>query len=342
MIARWGRFAPAADKKTVTAKSILHGRPSPTSSRALALIPVASLLIVMAFVWPRAVDPEEVPLPHPDARALERLHAEEAGRIARTHGVLSPYLLNTGTAFRNFLRLETEKATTAQAEAARRALDLAVREAAAQDGAEGLLTLRAVQVTRFMDAVQAFEASGEVGGELVDLGGNFVQRMRDVGWIEGHEVLLKDDALRAAYKVMWNQTMGLDKAPELAITLDETRALYAFYISHPIAESRHAGGTESFAARRKEAKDARQCHDIALAEATAREAWRLEKIKRLGALDPDYPIQLALGVEHFRSHNYPASVEAFRSYQAGHENGPYATLVQGYMRAAVREAELGE
>jgi hypothetical protein len=321
------------------ANSFPNGGQKPTSSRGLALVPVVSLLVVAAFVWPRATDPEEVPLPQPDSRALERVKADEKARIAQVHGVLSPYLLTVGTAFRSFLHLETEKATTAEAETARRALDTAVREAAAADGAPGLLTLRAVQLTRFLDAVQAFEASGKPSEELLDLGGNFVQRMRDVGWIQGHQVLLPEDARRAAYKVMWNQTLGLEKAPEFALTLDESRALYGFYISHPIADSRR---TESFATRRKEAKDARQCQDIAVAENTAREAWRIDKIKRLGAIDPDYPLQLALGVAQFRSHNYPASVEAFRTYQRGHEEGPYAALVQGYMRAAMREAELGD
>ena len=310
-----------------------------TSSRALALIPVISLVVVASFVWPRAVDPEEVPLPRPDGRALERVKADEQARIAQVRGSLSPALLNVGTAFRAFHHLETETVTPAEADTARRNLDTAVREAAAQDGAQGLLTLRAVQLTRFLQAVDSFEASGKVNDELLDLGGNFVKRMRDVGWIEGNEVLLPEDARRAAYKVMWNQTMALDKAPEFALTLDENRALYAFYISHPIAESRR---TESFITRRKEAKDARQCHDVALAEATARESWRMDKIRRLGALDPEYPLQLAIGIAHFRTHNYPASVEALRVYQRGHEEGRYASLVQSYMRAAIREAELGD
>ncbi len=297
------------------------------------------MLVVAAFVLPRAADPEEIPLPHPDGRALEQTKKEDLARIAEAHGTLSPHLLNVGTAFRTFLHLETERVTTAQAEVARRSLDTAVRNAAAVEGAKGLLTLRAVQLAHFLDAVDAFQASGKVNDELLDLGGNFVKRMRDVGWIRDHEVLLPPDAQRAAYKIMWNQTMALDQAPEFALTLDENRALYAFYISHPIAESRH---TDSFSARRKEAKDARQCHDIALAESAARESWRLDKIRRVGALDPEYPLQLALGVGQFRAHNYPASVEALRTYQRAHEEGPYASLVQSYMRAAIREAELGD
>jgi hypothetical protein len=297
------------------------------------------MLIVAALVWPRPAEPHEVPLPRPDSRALEQVKAEEHARIARLGGSVSSPQLAVGTALRAFLRLEATKSTVSQGDAARRALDFAVSEAYKSEGAQGLLTLRAVQVARFLDAVERFEASGQVNEDLRDLGGNFIDRMRDVGWIDGRQVLLSDDARRAAYKIMWNQTVGVDKLPEFALTLDENRALYAFYISHPVSETRR---TDSFAARRKEAKTAKQCADLAMAENAAREAWRMDKIRKIGAIDPAYPVELALGVSQYRAHKYPASVESFRTFQRSHENGQYAAIAQGYMRAAIREAELEE
>ena len=312
-------------------------RVRPTSSRALALVPVASLLVVAALVWPRPSEPTEVPLPRPDVRALSRVKAEEQARILRLGGSVSSPQLAVGTALRTFLRLETAKPTPAQVDEARRNLDAAVRSAFAAEGVQGLLTLRAVQLARFLEAVSRFEESGHTNDDLLDLGGNFTDRMREVGWIKEGRVLLPEDARRAAYKLMWNQTTGVEKLPELALTLDENRALYAFYISHPLSESRRS---ESFTARRKEAKTTQQCRDLAVAENAAREAWRMDKIKKLGAMDPEYPTPLAMGVAQYKAHNFPASVESFRTFQRGHEEGPYAAVVQSYLRAALREAEL--
>jgi hypothetical protein len=307
----------------------------------LALIPVCAAVIFGALILPRAAVPDTVPLPRVDTAALARVHAQDDQWVqdANAHP-LSGTLLLLGTAIRNFVRLEVaEQFDQGQIDLARQAIDTAAVEAFQKDGAEGMQRLRAVQGARFVEAVHAFEATGKVSEELTDLGGDFVGHMRAVGWIEGNRVLFTDDALRALEKARWNQIVNADKNPLFALDLQEQRVLYAFYLSHPIAEGR-AGS--SFAERRKTAKKADECHMISLAENAAKEKWRLDRIKRLGALDKEYPTSFALGISQYRLGSYPASVEAFRTQLSETPNGPYTQLARSYLRAAVREAEMND
>jgi hypothetical protein len=317
---------------------------SPTanaSSRALALIPVCVTIVFAALMLPRSATPGEVPVPKVDTRELARAEALDAQRVqdARIRP-LSPSLILLGSAIRGHMRLEaTPSSSQGELEMARVALNQALVRAGTDDGPEGLLRLRAVQTLRFLDAVTDFEATGVVSEELTDLGGDFVTRMRTIGWIEKHHLLMDEGALRSAYKTMWNQIVGADRIPALALTLDESRALYAFYISHPLAESRMVGVYEE---QRKNAKTERECRQLDLAQANAREAWRLDKVKRIGALDPEYPTSFALGVSQYHLGKYPASAESFRGHLRAHPNGALSLLAQNYLRAAIREAELGQ
>jgi hypothetical protein len=323
------RFSPPRDKA------------SASSSRGLALVPVLAAIFFGALMLPRPAVPEEVPLPRIDAVALARVQAEDDDlvRDATAHP-LSPTLLLLGTAIRNFVRLEVvEGVDRGQIDLARQSLETAVREATRESGAEGLLRLRAVQTARFVDAVHAFEATGNASEELTDLGGNFVAQMRRVGWMEGNHLLLSDAALRALQKTRWNQIVSVDRSRELALDLEEQRALFSFYLSHPVTDA-HMG--QPFEERRKAVTDKDECHALAVGEATAKETWRLERIKRLGAIDKEYPLSFALGVSNYRAGNYHASVDAFRTHLADSPNGPYSSLARSYLRAAVREAEVND
>ena len=72
--------------------------------------------------------------------------------------------------------------------------------------------------------------------ELDELAGAFIDRMSAAGWVEGGKVLLDDAARRAAFKLVWN-ALARRRAHcrELALALDEQRALYTFYLTHPHA-----------------------------------------------------------------------------------------------------------
>ncbi|HEX3343886.1 MAG TPA: hypothetical protein VHS09_04900, partial [Polyangiaceae bacterium] len=176
-----------------------------------------------------------------------------------------------------------------------------------------------------------FEASGEETPELQALAGAFIRSLTVEGWCEGHDVAPDDDALRTMFKEMWNGFLGLTGAPEMALALDEQRALYAFYLSHA-----HPPKTmrEALAAARRGARDATACTAIAEAERAATESWRLERITRLAAIDPSYPADYARGVASYRRGDFGASAQSFRGWLREHPEGPLALRAQNFLRAA--------
>jgi TolA-binding protein len=157
--------------------------------------------------------------------------------------------------------------------------------------------------------------------------------------------------LRVMFKHMWNTFLGVEGgdaaargAPRrglpvdrLGPTLDEERALYAFYLSHPRVSR---SSREALAAARRGARDDKDCKAIVGAERAARESWRLERIGQLAAVDPAYPADYARGIARFRRGEYAASADAFRKWLGDHPEGPFALRARSYLRAAVDAARV--
>jgi TolA-binding protein len=134
------------------------------------------------------------------------------------------------------------------------------------------------------------------------------------------------------FKEMWNALLGLESRPAFALSLDEQRALYAFFIghAHPSKSMRQA-----LDAARRGAHDEKACLGVAEAEQSATEAWRLERIARIGAIDPAYPTEYARGIASYRQGQYKASAQAFRRWLNDHPDGPLTLRAENYLRAAV-------
>jgi hypothetical protein len=271
--------------------------------------------------------------------------ASEIARIAHADHELAERARNEplsgavralGSATRQFHGLEAIDADTRAIADARRAIDSALPDAL-QGGADGLLRLRAIQLEAFLEEVRRFEATGEQSGELHALAGGFVRSMKNEGWCDGHALVPTRLVLRVMFKEMWNGLLGLDHNHDLAPTLDEQRLLYAFYLSHP-HPSRIS--REAIASARRGARDAKACRAAAEAERAAIESWRLERIVRLAAIDPDYPADYARGVASFRRGDYGAAASAFRAWLAAHDEGPLALRAQNYLRSAVDAARV--
>jgi hypothetical protein len=215
-------------------------------------------------------------------------------------------------------------------------VDLALVEAR-REGVEPLRTLRAVQLEGFASEVKRFESTGEESPELQALAGGFVRSMRSEGWAGEAPTLAASPAvLRVMFKEMWQRFLGLDGRQELNVTLDEQRLLYAFYLSHPHPSK---AMRDAIAAARRGARDARSCQALVEAERAAVESWRLERIGRLAAIDPDYPADYARGVASFRRGEYAVSARAFQTWIERHPEGPLAIRAQNYWRAATAEAD---
>jgi hypothetical protein len=297
----------------------------------LALVPLGVAVVLGALLLPRRAAPDTVPLPVADRGALARVVAADGELAERArHEPLSGAVRALGTAVRDFHTREAADQGNQLLFDARRAVDAALVEAL-RGGAAPLVALRAVQLEGFLAEAQKFEATGERSPELDALAGSFVRSLTQEGWCEGHTLTPDPLVLRVMFKHMWDAFLGLDDRPELRPTLDEERALYAFYLSHA-----HPSKTmrEAIGSARRGAHDARSCTALDEAERAATEAWRIEHIKRLAAIDPSYPADYARGVASFRRGDFGTSAGAFTAWLQAHPDGPLALRAQNFLRAA--------
>jgi hypothetical protein len=197
---------------------------------------------------------------------------------------------------------------------------------------DDLLRLRAVQLESFLVEVERYEAGGEPSPELVAVGGNFIRRMEQVGWCKDHKVVLTNAERRAAFKQAWNGIVGVGARERFALTLDETRALYTLYLAHPHAPESAKQAIES---ARRAAKDKAACDALDAGERLASEGWRLEKLQRLGTLDPEYPLAYARGVSQFRMGRFDASAQSFEAWLKDHPEGPWTLRARNHLKAAL-------
>ena len=298
---------------------------------SLALVPLGVALVLGVLLLPRRAAPESVPLPVASSSELARIAAADHALAERArHQPLPGPVRALGSTLRAFHTLEAGDGDNREIYEARHAVDDAFLEAL-QGGTEPLRELRAVQLEGFLDEMHRFEATGEQSPELKALAGAFVRSLTTEGWCDGHSVAPDDDALRAMFKQMWNAFLGLEAHAEMAPALDEQRALYAFYLSHA-----HPPKTmrDALAAARRGARDEKACTAIAEAERAATELWRLERIARIGAMDPSYPTEFARGVASYRRGDFGASAQAFRVWLREHPDGPLALRAQNFLRAA--------
>ncbi|HTQ45226.1 MAG TPA: hypothetical protein VMI75_20850 [Polyangiaceae bacterium] len=298
----------------------------------LALVPVGVAFILGILLAPRSADPEGVPLPLADAASLARTASADHALAEKARQEPLPAAVRAlGSAVRAFHTLEAHDAEARELYLARGAVDESLVDAL-RGGSEPLMELRALQLEAFLDEVHRFESTGEQSEELAALAGAFVRSMTLEGWAQGHHVVADDAALRALFKNMWNGFLGPEARAEFAPTLDEQRALYAFYLSHPHPSR---GMRDAIEAARRGARDAKDCEALKQAERAAIESWRLEHIERLRAIDPTYPADYARGVASYGRGDYIASAKAFRTWLMNHPEGPLALRAKNYLRAAV-------
>ena len=297
----------------------------------LALVPIGAAAAFGVLLLPRSAVPEWLPLPIVDARAVAKTIAadHDLAESARRDPLASP-IRALGSALRAFHALEAHDADAHAMAQARRDLDAAI--VSATDGGDGsLLSLRAAQLEGFLEQVRQLESTGVPSPELEALGGSFLRTMIGEGWYQGGVLVPGEVELRAMYKQMWNGLLGFERRPGFEPSIDELRALYAFYLSHP-RPSRAMRG--ALAAARRGARNAKACQGVAEAEHMAIEASLVQRVKNLSAIDPMYPADYALGIAAYRHGDYADSAAAFRRWLEAHRDGPLAIRAQNYLRAA--------
>jgi hypothetical protein len=303
-------------------------------SRWLAVIPVTVAVLMFLLLVPRAAPPEDIPLPQVDGLALRAVVADDVARARDARANRLPTdILAIGSGVRGLNKQFTSSDPEGIAPA-RAVLDDALRGAASREPKvviDQLRTLRAVQLEEFLVEVARFESTGQQSPELLELGGGFIERMTDAGWIHGHTLVLDDAQRRVAFKLVWTAMVGGAQSPELALALDEQRALYTLYLTRPHVPD---GQRTSFEGMRRSAATGDECSTVALKQRLASELWRADKIKKLGEIDPAYPTAYALGVAYYRAGRYDQSMDAFRSWMDAHPDGPLALRARNYWKAA--------
>jgi hypothetical protein len=292
-------------------------------------------IVLAAFLIPRRVAPQDVPLPELDGRTVAHELTADHDRAERARSVpLSPEVRALGSAIRAFNTAEAQDEKELVLSDARVTIDRTRLEAAGKD--DELLALRAVQMEGFLTEVRRFEHTGTSSPELDALGGTFIRRMRKVGWCEGNTVVMNDLERRAAFKSTWNALVELDKNPAFALSKQETRALYTLYFTHPHpSEPQRAALTLA----RSQAKDAATCAKIQDGEEVATQAWLIHKLTEYAALDPTYPLAIARGVTLYKRHQYRDAAQSFSQWLEAHPNGPWTLRTRNYLKASTAAEE---
>lgn len=296
----------------------------------LAVVPFGVAILFGLLLLPRRGTPDDVPLPIADAAALAHAVAldRDLAARARTEPLPGP-VRALGSAVRAYHSLEAGQ-NVGDLTRARGAVDAALIEAFA-GGDDALLRLRAVELESFLAELRRFESTGVETDELGALAGAFVHSMKMAGWCDGHTLAPREPALRTMFKEMWDAFLGLEGRPGFDPTLDEQRALYALYLSAPHPSAAMRAAIES---ARRGARDANACEGVREAERGATEEWRIERIRRLAAIDPTYPAAFARGIASFRRADYRGASVAFRTWLADHPEGPLSLRARSFLRAA--------
>jgi hypothetical protein len=285
-------------------------------------------------MMPRATAPEAIPLPQMNEHVLADIARADDRRAGDAEKVRLPSdVLAVGSGIRALNGAEARGLDEAGIADARRQLDGALRDLGRrQDAAPDLIALRALQTRHFLDALAHWERTGETSDDFIDLAASFVQRVGDAGWLSGRRAILGDSERRVMFKTVWNVLAGVDANAALAVTLDEQRALYTFYLQHPRPpESRRL----ALEAERQSATTPDACTRANVQQRRQMELWRVDKIKRLGAIDPTYPTSYALGVAYWRAGRFDLSADAFAAFIHQHPDGPYALRARNHLKAAL-------
>lgn len=253
---------------------------------------------------PRAVVPRELPLPGVDRREYGLLERTEAGRLARAETKPLPYLVRAaGEAFRRFGTAESGSSDAATLEARKADFLESVVAARQRHGDEAMLDLRAIQTTLFVRAVDALR-DGRRSRDLLELGGSFVTRGDDAGWLRGGRVHLGADEAACIFRIRWSRLAGLLDTQPFSPTLNEWRLYYRALIAHASTESPAVAGY----------------------------------VDALIKLDPEYPALLARGIVAYWDARFDEATELFAQHLAAHPTGPWRLRAQNYLLAAYARA----
>lgn len=326
---------PKVERALERARLLAKADRERTAGRWLAALPASIAVVFLLLLMPRATVPDAIPLPRVDNRVVDAIARSDDARAAVAEAARLPSdVLALGSAVRAFNAAEARRGDEVEMIEARRRLESALRDLRPRPSLEDeLLSLRAVQLRRYLDSISRWQATGETSSDYEELSSAFIQRATEAGWVgSDRRVLLTEMQRRGAFKKVWNTLVGVDAKARFALALDEQRALYVFYIEHPHPADSLRAPLES---QRRSATTTEDCSRANAEEHRQMELWRIDKIKKLGSIDPAYPVAYALGVAYYRAGRYDLSAEAFTEFIGAHPDGPYALRAKNHLKAAL-------
>lgn len=288
-----------------------------------AILSVSIAASVAFLVVPRDVEPRDVPPPGLNQRELAELKQKDISLAAQAEReLLDADIRALGSAIRAFGRADAAGDEEGIWDGKRKIAD--ALPAAFAVGEEDVLRLRAYQLELFLREVRRWEATAQESDDLKELGGGFVAMLVRNGWCEGcapgdanmRRLLVDEAALRALYKKRWTEITGL-RGAAFHLSLAEERALYRFFLAHPIGRSGDPTGQPPSGS------------------APYADAYMLKKVEELGAIDPAYPASYARGVLLFKLGRFRDAVLAFQKHLDTSPDGPHTLRAQNYLRASL-------
>jgi hypothetical protein len=274
----------------------------------LALVLMVSPVVPALLAVPPSTVSRELPLPSID-RAEQRRTSEAEAALARQQEL--PYAVRSvGEALRRFGALRARKEEQAAGWALTDVHD-AVEIARRDQGLPGLSQLRAIQTGLFLDATDHIESESSLQSDpnLLELGGEFVDDARKTGWLGPGGLRATRDELRAWFVIRWNATTQLGKEPQFAPSLNEWRTYYRFLL-----------------------RDDHVSPDAAWEDVVA---YRARAVTALAQKDPDYPVDLALGILSCQRNDYTSCANALGRHLQRWPEGAWSLRARSTLKVAL-------
>lgn len=283
-----------------------RGRDPKGLSRLLSVVSSSAivffLLVATLSVWlssPRASLPGTLVLPSVDHQALQQRHQLERKRAREAVAEKLPIEVRTvGELFRRVGRAQGEK-DSRRAERLLRDLRATTRGVLAAGEEENLLRLRALQAELFREAVERASDEAEPGSELLELGGPFVRNAHQRFSHGRKKLAISELELNVLFRFRWGRLTGSSRHPQFRPSLNEQRAYYALLLRFPSAS-----------------EPREQAAEQAVASAA------------LGRLDPEFPVDAAVGLALARAGSLAEAEGYLARYQQAEAGGAFSLQVR--------------
>jgi len=229
----------------------------------------------------------------------------EAARMARAETRPLPFLVRAaGDALRRFGAAEAGPSDAGTVETRRAAFVEAVRAARQRHGDDLVLELRAAQTALFVRAVKKLRDGRTPDREALELGGAFVLRGEEMGWMDGSRVRLEEDEAASVFRARWNGLAGLSDTRPFSPSLNELRLYYRTLLGHTPPGSAELSGY----------------------------------VDALVQHDSEYPVLLARGIIAYWDDRFADATQLFAKHLASHPTGAWRLRAQNYLLAAYERA----